>query len=222
MMKRIRILLICSLLFVMSACSTSQPDFESLLNRFFAQTPSYTTNQNKTYYNYYLPPNVGNLESTLTSNIFVFDNTEVILNLDIASVIQEVYFEPEAISSTNTTSNMFTGSYTDDQSINRTYAFYVYDLGNQSLLIRLQNSQSVMVSIVKNSSAEIVLNQMVTIFKSITIDQESIVNDFTIKNSLVYNNVFQDFFAQTPPVNSSVKEMMCSMTGSSQYCEGSE
>ncbi len=216
-MKKRFISVMLLFLIVLSGCQAKDTtvDFSALLNDFFNQTPPTTTNHVKYYYSYYLPPSVGRMESTETSNTFLISSQEVIMNLDIASIIQSSYYPTETPASGST---FVSGLYTDAEGQTNTYTMSSFPLENNNTLIELSNGQVTFLTIVNPGNARYLLNEIVIIFRSFRTNTDSVLSDFSIKNSLVYDKKHQDIFEQVPPENSSIMDMMCTLTGSAKYC----
>ena len=46
----------------------------------------------KQYYSYYIQPSIGRRESTEISNVFVLNDDEFVMNLNVSSVIKNEYY----------------------------------------------------------------------------------------------------------------------------------
>lgn len=201
-----------------SATSNQEIDFSDYLTKFFNQVPVTSTSNTKNYYSYYLPYNVGRLESTSTSNTFLIQNKQVILNLNIAQIIQDNYYSDLETAADGNAENVITGLYTDSLGNSLSYTFTYFAVSNGQYLIKLDNGDVTFLTVVNYYNAAYILNQIVVMLRSVRVNESLVLSDFSIKNSMVYNNIYQDFFEQVIPTDSTILEMMCSLTGSEQYC----
>lgn len=208
------------LLLLLTGCVSQRTtfDFAAILNQGFNQAPPTIYNNAKEYYSYYQPPSVGKLESTQTSNILLIEGEQVLVNLNIADIIKNEYY-PDENSTETTATTLYQGSYLLNDGTFGSYSFNAILLNTGRYFITLNNQEIEMVAIVRPANLVAFLRQAIVVFRSVHVDTALVAADYSIKLTEVYNNQFRNFFDQVPPENSTVIEMMCSMTSDPKYCD---
>ena len=91
-MKRIVCMLLC---FCLMGCSKITGSLQNRLNTALSEAeraPVNAPNNRKTFYSYYLDPSLGRIYSTETGNVFSRGGRSFVMNLDIASIINDKYY----------------------------------------------------------------------------------------------------------------------------------
>ena len=83
-------------LLMLCGCSANPAGLQNTLNqkieKVIQQPAMCIADNHKTLFSYYTEPSVGRMESTMTSIVFLVDNVEVVMNLDISTVINTKYY----------------------------------------------------------------------------------------------------------------------------------
>lgn len=88
--------LACCLLLLTGCAKTFESDLPQLVNDLLQKqstmVSTYGTNRTKDYYKYYLPLNMGTRESTQLGEIFIKDESTILMNFDPSSIIIHEYY----------------------------------------------------------------------------------------------------------------------------------
>lgn len=201
---------VCILVLLLTGCySTSDINneissaFSELSNREFNLRHS----NYKDYYAFYLPRSISNIKSEDTFNVFSFNDHMIVLNLDIATIINEKYYT----SVTNAKEFIFDDEYLVYSDYNIFYDDYyrlnVYEY-NDYFLIKLNMNGVNMMSCIKLPLVKDVLMNMLIIAHSVEIDEKAVVENYSAKDVIDYTKEQVDLFEIIVPKDGRLEELI--------------
>lgn len=195
-MKR---LICCMLLiFTLSGCVKTDinKEVQSVLKKEEkVKAISYITNQKK-YYSYYLPPEVGRMKSTQISEMFKKNNISFVMNLDVSSiVIDEYYTENETEEKIRKTEKndkvkTFYGTVKNSKKETLDYSVKIEKMKNNEYYVILDTEYVDFYAIVPKTEIKNILKAEFKILKSVRIQKDLVLKDFTLKVEQKENNDF--------------------------------
>lgn len=206
-MRKFGLALLC--LFMMSACSVNR-DVDAIIKSSLSRPLPAGVNHTKTYMKYYLSPEFGIKASTDISTLIRVEDTEIMMNLNVSEIVANRYYnDKERRLRVNDTLENVTrkeGSYLDANDVQRAFNLSVIALeGSQALV--LENGLVDLIAIVNDSNINYVLDAMIVIMRSVEVNEDSIVANYSNKEIIEYNTIHEDFFEQTVPEAGSLIDM---------------
>jgi hypothetical protein len=208
-MKKIILFFLIILLTGCTNYTNFELDLKDALNK-ESSLNAISPDNNKTYFRYYLEPCIGLIYSNQTSNIFLYNNVKFIMNLNVASVINDKYYSNEF---ENIQLNQkyklfsFSGEYTDYK--NKTYPYYVDVFKVNDVYYLKLNSKYVSFYVNGNEASLInISRKMLQIAKSIDIYEEEILSDFSSKEIIEYTKEEIQLFDVIVPVNGKIQDIL--------------
>ena len=144
----------------------------------------------KEYYSYYLPRGVGREERDATSNLFNIYGNKAILNIDIASIIADEYYDggDDSMSHQLRNIDIFSqtefvthGIFNNSDKKGVMYRIYVKSIDDNMDYILMQDNYFLFASTCYKVQTKDMLYEMIKILRSCSIDDDKIVS--------VYSNV---------------------------------
>lgn len=174
-------------------------------------------NAHKLYYSYYLPRGISRLDRDNTSNIFVIYGNNAVLNLDVANIIQNTYYnvneetdeidpvlrEVEEIVSQR---RILKGTFKDISDEELEYRIIISKLDNQHKYIVMQDDYFVFVSSCKNEQLNDMIYEMIKILRSCTVEKDKVIADFSNYQEVYRSPSIISLFKDVLPESGSVSE----------------
>lgn len=177
--------------------------------------PFHDTNMSKTYYSYYLPRDVGRGKGNSLSGVYIKDGYKFVMNLDASQVIIEEYYTEEAVEVVNdvimnTSEAGFTyqGSYINAAEEIKNYTLRLEKLTDGYYYIDLAASGLRFYSIVPYAEVKSLLNCMITMMRSVKIERQLILNDFSLKSATAQQQKNLDYLNEEVPVDGYIKDLV--------------
>lgn len=210
-MKKLPLLFTCLLL---TGCTLqSNVDLQNEITESIATSSTYTIhtpNISKTYYSYYLPVNIGRMQSTSSGNILNDRGRQFVMNLNVSSIINSNYYT-EANSSLSTDSlsdpvAYIEGEYTDINESIHSYHISVYKVDYEYLLE--MRSDTVEFYSISDALSTIQLAQdMYEIARSIEVNTNAVLATYSNKDTIDYQSEKIELFEQLVPESGRVEEL---------------
>lgn len=212
-MKKIILTLVSLLL--LSSCANQasvltklNEEIEAIASSFFRLEAS----NHKKYYSYYIEPTMSIKESTASSSLIVSGGTQIVMNLNISAVITERYYDlnPKSIERRINQTNLISeieGAYVDKFSQSWDYRLSVYQV-NDFYIVYLRTPFVDLYANVFESDLVKVASQMMIISKSISIDEEKIVSNYSNRNEIDYIKEHLELFEIIVPENGRIEEIL--------------
>lgn len=195
-MKKTLVLMI-SLLLLLAGCTQQQSDAytadelkETITEAITVKLPDASYNNAiKEYYSYYLPRGVGREERDATSNLFNIYGNKAILNIDIASIIADEYYDgSEGTTKALRNIDIFSqtefvthGIFNNNAKKGVMYRVYVKSIDDSMDYILMQDNYFLFASTCYKVQTRDMVYEMIKILRSCSIEEDKIVS--------VYSNV---------------------------------
>lgn len=209
-MKKIILLLI---LLLLTGCASS--NISANLDNLFSSIDNisnHSTNNILKYYSYYLPSDMGEKEVTSDSITLIYGESTIVMNLNIADIINERYYSDVKLADDgfyNETNLVYenTGTYTLKDETVKEYLYKLYDY-NEYYALYLKTSDNVFYGNVAKGEVKEVTRHLLIIAKSISIESDLIVSDYSSKDIIDYQKKQLDLFNTQKPASGSLSEML--------------
>lgn len=203
-----RRLMIVSIILLLLVGCTETKTLEASFKAGLSQALPISTNHNKPYFRYYLPPHVGVKKQDETSSILLINNHEVLMNMRVDYIVskefeytnQEKILEKDPIFSEEKT-------YVDSDNKMQVLNVRVYELNKKEVLIFADNRKIEMVTVVTKPDMNMTLESMIIILKSSIVFDKEVVSAYSNKVLDKNPGTYSEFFEQVPPETGTIKEM---------------
>ena len=192
MRKRFLALLVA--LVVLSGCQVSKDtlveNLDAILDEATMTSISSEVNMNKGLMSYYLQPSIGRKESNATNSVFIMNGNDVILNIDVASIVSQKYYassgEIRDLGSLGTEIYKKKGVFISSTDLIRDYQYRLFEVADDEYGILLQTSNVIMVAVVPLGDVYNVSSEMMTLIRGCRIDEEAVVAAYSQKELINY------------------------------------
>lgn len=205
-------------LILLSGCAVEadlSDEVLALLQEKSTLVPLKDTNMSKMYYNYYLPRDVGRGKGNSLSGVYIKDGYKFVMNLDASQIIIDEYYTEEAaqplsdvIMNSTAAGFMYQGSYTNAVEELKNYTLRLEKLTDGYYYIDLAASGLRFYSIVPYAEVKSLLNCMITIMRSVKIERQLILNDFSLKSATAQQQQNLDYLNEEVPVDGYIKDLV--------------
>ena len=208
MMKFIKVLLICLLL---SGCSIIE---KRSLDDILSDT-SYSkarVNNYSKYVDYYEPSDIHELESDEISTVFELNNSKIIMNVNVAGIINSQYHKDLALVDDgffDIDKQIYDkNSFYYDRDNKEIYFFYrLYDYGDVYLM-HLANSFVNIYGYCEAKDLELMTSKIYDLLKSTDVDTASILVNYSSRDVIEYHKSTVNLFETVMPVQGRIDDMM--------------
>lgn len=159
----------------------------------------------KTYYRYFLPSGVGNIASADTYNILEYLGHKVLLNLDIAKIIIDEYYEGEKSEDVYAYGKEVYKRQDLVKEIPYSLAVYTID---DYYLLNLGINDVTLTTMVTSNYIDSVLYEMFVIGLSVEVDKERVISDFSSLDVIDYRQESIDLFEVIVPQDGRLEELI--------------
>ncbi len=210
-MKKLSILFLSILLV---GCSVSTESFEAELKQKLetvSQWRAVSPDNRKHYYSYYIEPGVGRRKSEDSYSIFIKEDVEFVMNLNVPQILKENYYSGDTQERQVTEPEEFLfriqGEYSDYEDVISKYQCDVYLKGNIYYLVMETRYMNFYTT---GSRAEImtVAGEMLKIARTISIKEEEIISHYSSKEVIEYEREQLQLFEVMIPENGRIDEML--------------
>ncbi len=208
-----KVFLLSLVLLVLSGCSsnlTTKTLYDIVDEAVELELPdARINNAKKDYYTYYIPRGIGREERDETSNLFTINNNKAILNLDIASIIQDEYYEIDAVSdvglrdigSFTYTRFVKEGTCLDSSGQTMKYRVMVSASLDEFNYVIIQSNHFNFTTICPVLETDEVIYEMIKILRSCTVNREKIISDYSSvdlsQHKYTFISLFQDVLPES-------------------------
>lgn len=208
-MKKVLIGLVTLLLI---SCSNNtldlQKELENALNKEIALKPFLATN-NKPYYSYYVSPSLGNVYSDQTTNILVYQNNKILMNLNTSNIINDAYYNQLSndVDVNNYLMFALEGSFVDinDETIN--YKLEVFNIKNQRFM-KLSSKYVNFYTEAEDYELIQLSRYMIQIARSVTVNKQNVLVAYSTKENISVDKEAIQLFEQVAPVDGNIIDIL--------------
>lgn len=209
-MRLRKLALLLMSLFLVSGCQTEAVNFSEALNQTLARPLPVSTNHNKPFFKYYLPPNVGVKTSTELGSLLVLESHKMMLNLKVSQVVASQY--DNEMSDTLEIDDerlLFSdfGTYYDIEGKEWKYRIHVYELNQDRYAVILENDFMELISLASKENYEYLLENMMIILRSVEVEEEKVFAAFSNKEIVADTAIHEDFFEHVVPEEGNLIDM---------------
>ena len=199
---------------MLCGCSANYADFETAMNqkieKVIQQPALCIADNHKTLFSYYTEPSIGRMDSTMTSNVFLIDNVEVVMNLDISTVMNTKYYS-DVVTSSKANGNeiyFFTGMLSSCDGNEYEYSVSVYLLNNGKYYVDVQTHYVNFYSAMDYVMIDDVVVQMLKIARSVEVNELEIISYYSSKPADEHQREKVDLFQQEIAENGRLDELI--------------
>ena len=172
---------------------------------------SYTNNHNKKLYSYYLDPTTISTSTNETSSIINYDNNTIILDIDINNILDKKLYnnndKVKQVKIKGTRLIVIDDLLIDYHKEPINYIFEIYELNDQ-YLISLKTKLFKLESIQPKINVDIISNKMMIIAKSINIDIDKVILDYSNKIEIYTKKENIELYKPLAPVDGPISEIL--------------
>lgn len=176
-----------------------------------------SANNRKEFYSYYLDPSVGRLASTATANEFQTGGSRFVMNLDVASIINSVYYPEETVSHDYALSGgeiaRAAGTMTTAGGEEQPYEIVIEKTEDDRCLIHVSAGWMSFECLCDEALAPAAAGQMLKISRSVSVDTTEVIAAFTTKEGIDYVGTPVELFEDKAPENGSIEELLVDYNG---------
>lgn len=187
---------------MLCGCSANPAGLQNSLNqkikKVIQQPAMCIADNHKTLFSYYAEPSVGRIESTMTSNVFLIDNTEVVMNLDISSVINTKYY-PDVLTEPKANGDeivFISGQMGACDGNQYDYSVSVYLLNNGKYYVDVQTHYVNFYSAVDYVMIDDIVIHMLKIARSVEVNELEVIIYYSSKPADEHQREQVDLFQQ--------------------------
>ncbi len=175
----------------------------------------------KANYVYYLPPDVGRKESSQSSTILVSHNTNVLMNLDIVSVLSDRFYKSDKTELLRAFIAKGTPIYKRSEATfdldhkSLPYSAVILPIEGQNVLVSLQTRYFLFSAIAPFALASDLLYDMLLIARTTRVNEAEIVLRYSNRETINYQKETLEIFSQLAPDSGKVIDMISVDAGQS-------
>lgn len=203
--------LICFLLIFLCACSSSSltDSLDALLNNVDSISTN-RTNNNLTYYSYYLPSDMGQ-DDGKDCVILSFLDSKIIMSVNVKEIINNRYYESAYMQSAglyNIDNLIYVkeGTYTTLNGEIKDYIYRLYQI-NDSYVVELETSDLSFLACA-DSNIKDLSRHLFIIAKSANVDSDLVISDYSNKSVVDYQKKQIDLFDSIKPTTGSLSDLL--------------
>lgn len=222
-MRKLIVLLMVVLVGCTADAQTMKPQIdEAITNAIQAKTPS-VLNQNTPYYSYYLPPHMGRRFVNEVASVLVSNDDEIVLQLDVPSIISERFYNSNPSNTRQTTVNRtyfyeYEGTFVNESNESHSLALKIREQNNRYVIF-IQSDHFVLSSSVTLSRVEDVVNDMIVILRSAVASQDKVISTYSNKQVINYQQQVLEMFEQVAPESGTLADMDRLIQGELDFSE---
>ena len=192
-----------------------QNDLDRKVDQVVSQ-PAVTANHNHRYYSYYLDPQIGRIDSMLTSNIFTYNGVRFIMNLNTSSVINQEYYEPgsDEIQIEAELAAEKSGTFINALGKEDEYTVKVYRTGQEIYAVCVYNDPVSLYAMCKDYEVADTASAMMSILCTVQVNKQKVVADFSNKRKIDYQREPLELFQFIAPESGAIQELFPDSTSS--------
>ncbi len=207
------------LMIVLCGCGEYTGNIQQDLDRKIARVvsqPPLTANHNHRYYSYYLDPQIGRIDSMLTSNVFTYNGVRFIMNLNTSRVINKEYYDPDSdeiqIDAELAAEN--TGTFTNILDKEDKYTVKVYRTGQDIYTVCVYNDSVSLYAMCRDYEVADTASAMLSVLCTVQVNKQKVVADFSNKRKIDYQREPLELFQFIAPESGAIQELFPDSTSS--------
>ena len=209
-----KIILIILSMFILMGCTNEKDNKTILINdlkEFGHSSISFINNHSKKLYSYYVIPSMTSDSINDTSSIIKYEDKTISLNIEVNNILDQQLFSNEdkvkQLKIKGTRVLMIDDLLIDYNNEPVNYYFEIYRL-NDEYLLSLRTKFFILESIQKQSDVEIIAKMMMTVAKSVNIDIDQIILDYSNKIEIYTEKEVIELYKPLAPENGPISEIL--------------
>jgi len=184
---------------------------------------NYDNNNFKEYYSYFTNVDVGKISSNEVSSVLTVSDNEFVMNLKVNNIINDELYNSEYLEVYDIKELKYEndGIYLSN-GIKYNYEYNVYSLNDNDYLLLLDTEYLGFSAIAELNQLPEIAYEMINIAKSVNIDNDLIVNQFSNKNVIDHEKETIKLFEQKIAVNGTIEEMIGTDDNDDMFIEEDE
>ena len=184
---------------------------------------NYDNNNFKEYYSYFTNVDVGKISSNEVSSVLTVSDNEFVMNLKVNNIINDELYNSEYLEVYDIKELKYEndGIYLSN-GIKYNYEYNVYSLNDNDYLLLLDTEYLSFSAIAELNQLPEIAYEMINIAKSVNIDNDLIVNQFSNKNVIDHEKETIKLFEQKIAVNGTIEEMIGTDDNDDMFIEEDE
>lgn len=197
----------------LSGCIVQANSFNSRMDAALHEAQTQELNQYISHdgllFDYYLPITIGKKTSTMTSVLMQDQNQLILMTLDVVSIMNSS-LENQAFTALSNTAELYhySGTTTNFKGFDLPYTVDVKSVDTKRVWLNLKTPTVVLSSILPLASASEIAYDMVRIARSVVVDKQLVVANFSNKEVIQYQKETLDMFTQLAPESGTVMDMI--------------
>ena len=216
-MKKLACLLMA---FILLGCQVSTPqiknDITNEINTMAKSAPTSYKTMNKPFYSYYLPKDVGRIDSNDISSLLSKDGSKIIMNFNPNSIVIHDYYHKDEIKGyeENTIDETYkhyyrsNGTFLGSDYRYHNYSIQIAKLDETDFLLYLDLAYVNFTTVVKEVQLASFIHSMFIIGKSLTYDSSEIIAHYSLQSTLDSIKQDLDEFNEELPNNGSLSDLI--------------
>jgi hypothetical protein len=215
MTKTLKIMLLALLL---AGCSVNAIDIKTQITVALTNASQIRLLMNqslrKANYVYYLPPEVGRKESTQSSTLLVSHNTNILMNLDIVSVLSDQFYKTDSIEllrafiAAGEPIYKYSEATVDLDQKSLPYSVSILPVQGTTVLISLQTRYFLFSAIAPFALAPDLLYNMLLIARTCRVNTDAVILRYSNRETINYQKETLKIFSQLAPDSGKVIDMI--------------
>lgn len=197
----------------MCACSTNSNltnDLDTLLNIPDLIASSHSNNT-LNYFDYYLPSDMKEVSYQQDGLILKYDDSEIIANINVNDIVSGKYYQDQYLKHSSFFDNNYlvytkSGTYTTVNDLTKDFIFNLYQ-NDGIYAIELITSDLIYLTSTRNNVKDIV-KHLFTIARSIDLNTDLVIADYSNKNIVDYNKKQIDLFDSSKPSSGNLSQLL--------------
>lgn len=164
----------------------------------------------KRYYRFQLDPSVSVLSSDDVSSLFDYENNQFSLNINVARIVQEQYYQSKGKSLQQHNFKLieeFNGQGINNREEEFQYQFQLFEV-NDRRLIRLESSEFILEALVQKNNVEDVSEKMMAVLKTAKLKKEEVLDRYSQKYTITNQKKKVDLFKTLLPSTIRLEEVL--------------
>ncbi len=213
-----KILKILLLVFLLAGCSVTAIDIKTQITVALADASQTRLLMNqslrKANYVYYLPPDVGRKESTQSSTLLVSHNTNIMMNLDIVSILSDRFYKTDSLEllrafiAAGEPIYKYSEATVDLDQKSLPFSVSILPVQGTIVLISLQTRYFLFSAIAPFALAPDLLYNMLLIARTCRVNTDEVIARYSNRETINYQKETLEIFSQLAPDSGKVIDMI--------------
>lgn len=222
-MRKFLILLVFLLVGCVATPEETKPKIDQAIEiAIQAKTPT-VINQNTPYYSYYLPTHMGRRFVNEVAAILVSNQTEIVLQLDVPSIISQRFYKNNVKTQENSEviKNYFyeySGTFIGEDGKTHPFSLRVSQMDDQ-YIIYIQSDQFILSSSAALSKVKPIVNDMIVVMRSASANKDKVISAYSNKQVINYQQQVLEIFEQVAPESGTLADMDRLIKGELDFSE---